>query len=258
MSLLPEPCSEERLGELLEFATTADYAMRLAQVPPGELAWLVTEARVAAGLGAELERARREHDETRRVHAEVRAAHRVFAEARRGRLESEAARDDLRVERDRLAAQLMAKREAELAEAKRELELLREKLERERRERRERLALRNGLLASEELGPPYLRDLQIALADHHMDQFGEVPLAIRGMKIGEEAGEVQAALVRHLAERNGRGWLGEVRAEAGDVLIAVICLLSSLGISFEEVLDESAGSFLSRTWDVKRFEGGGS
>ncbi len=65
--IVPEPCSEERLEELL--ATAKGWPRTVSSPSREELAWLVTEARVAARLGAELEEERREHQATLRLSA---------------------------------------------------------------------------------------------------------------------------------------------------------------------------------------------
>lgn len=101
-----------------------------------------------------------------------------------------------------------------------------------------------------------LRDGQFLVSGHHLGQFGDVPLSVRGMKLGEEAGEVQAALVRHLSRRDGREWLPEVRSEIGDVMVALMALAGSLGLDLEEITDEAVERFCARTWDVTRWGDG--
>ena len=49
-----EPCSEERLEDLLRLSRDLPSSLRLALIEPGELAWLVDEARRAASLGRSL------------------------------------------------------------------------------------------------------------------------------------------------------------------------------------------------------------
>lgn len=66
----PEPCTDERLSELLVCALSSHSGW--LTIGAGELVWLVTEARVAAGLGAELEAARAETEAALAVVADQR------------------------------------------------------------------------------------------------------------------------------------------------------------------------------------------
>jgi len=99
-----------------------------------------------------------------------------------------------------------------------------------------------------------LDSLQITASAHHRRQFGDPPLAIRGLKVGEEAGEIQAAIVRHLSRRDGRSWLPEIEAEIGDTMTALLMLADSLGLSLQELTEQAVAKFLAREWTVDKFE----
>ena len=98
-----------------------------------------------------------------------------------------------------------------------------------------------------------LDEIQAAAAAHHLEQFGNPPLAIRGLKVGEEAGEIQAAVVRHLTQRDGRSWLPEIEAEIGDTMIALLMLTDSLDLSLQELTERAVAKFLAREWVVDKF-----
>jgi NTP pyrophosphatase (non-canonical NTP hydrolase) len=98
-----------------------------------------------------------------------------------------------------------------------------------------------------------LTRLQERAAVHHQEQFGDPPVSIRSLKIGEEAGEVQGAIVRHLAKRDGRSWLPEVRSELGDLAVAMAMTAESLGISLEQAVVGGFARFLEREWVVDKF-----
>ena len=97
---------------------------------------------------------------------------------------------------------------------------------------------------------------------HHDGQFGSKPLGERALKLAEEAGEVAGAVIRHLERRDGHGWLPEVTAELGDVLIVwlgvVDLLLSTTELTSEQrneiatSLVRTPGNFLAREWQIGR------
>lgn len=90
-----------------------------------------------------------------------------------------------------------------------------------------------------------MRDLVI---DHHREQFGSVTLERLGVKLGEEAGEVCGALIRHLELRDGRSWDSEVAREIGHVATVLRVICSRLGRRLEDVINEGDSEFLRRKW----------
>lgn len=80
---------------------------------------------------------------------------------------------------------------------------------------------------------------------HHYDQFGHKTLANKGMKVGEECGELLGALVRY---EEGRGGIDKVRAEMGDVIVTLCALCSHLDLSLSDIADDGIRAFLNREW----------
>lgn len=100
-----------------------------------------------------------------------------------------------------------------------------------------------------------LGELQARATSHHREQFGLPTLSVRGLKVGEEAGEVQGALVRHLSRRDGRSWSLELRSEIGDLMVATLMLANGLGMDLQTVTEEAVERFCSRTWEVDKDAG---
>ena len=83
---------------------------------------------------------------------------------------------------------------------------------------------------------------------HHWKEFGAVPLERIGMKLGEEAGELQGALVRLCEERDGEDWLPEVESELKDVLVVLIRIAYGFGWDVHELVQAAGVRFCERTW----------
>ena len=103
--------------------------------------------------------------------------------------------------------------------------------------------------------PPISDGMVAKVGSHHKDQFNDAPLSFRGIKLGEEAGEVMGAIVRHLEGRDGRSWTGEIKSEIGDVIVVLAAICYKLDLSLSDIARDGVEKFLSRTWYVG-FEGG--
>jgi len=93
---------------------------------------------------------------------------------------------------------------------------------------------------------------QLSVGVHHNRQFGDKSLADRALKLGEEAGELQGAVVRHTERRDGREWLYEIEEEAGDVYIVLLNLLDKAGLDANGVFADAEDRFLAREWNVDK------
>lgn len=97
-----------------------------------------------------------------------------------------------------------------------------------------------------------MSEAQMLVLDHHLEQFGDVPLVEAALKLGEEAGEVQKAVHRFL---EGRGDITDIRAEAGDLLVTLDVLLGKLGYATSGTQASARTAFLFRTWpDAVKYE----
>lgn len=83
---------------------------------------------------------------------------------------------------------------------------------------------------------------------HHARQFGQVGLGRLAVKLGEECGELQGAVVRELERRDRRSWKPEIRSEMQDVLTVLHVIASRLGLDLQAEADEAASRFLDRRW----------
>ena len=90
---------------------------------------------------------------------------------------------------------------------------------------------------------------QDAIGQHHDEQFGDKSLVQRGLKLGEEAGEVQGAIIRHDEQRDGRGWEPEIEAELGQLLIVIAATCHKLDLSMAQIATAAEEAFLSRRWN---------
>ncbi len=97
-----------------------------------------------------------------------------------------------------------------------------------------------------------VRDAQDLVDSHHTQQFGVKSATAKALKLAEEVGEVAGAVVRHTERRDGREWVTEAGDECGDVFVALLGLMSKLGLDAEVVFGRSVASFLHRSWDVTK------
>lgn len=87
---------------------------------------------------------------------------------------------------------------------------------------------------------------------HHLEQFGNVPIERLGMKLGEESGEVQGAMIRDCERRNGRPWIDEIKNEIRDVLTVLHVICGRNGWDFDDFVDSSVERFMARRWNTVR------
>lgn len=78
-----------------------------------------------------------------------------------------------------------------------------------------------------------LRDLQREVGDWHREVYANATLAMIGLKLGEEAGEVCGAVDRMIYQG---GWRDQLADEMGDVVIMLAALCARLGIDFDHAV----------------------
>ena len=88
--------------------------------------------------------------------------------------------------------------------------------------------------------------VQRTVSAHHDRSFGDKPVVLRGLKLGEECGEVQGAIVRHLERRDDRSWLPDIVDELGDVVVVLLNICAKLDVSFSSVAEQGVANFLAR------------
>jgi NTP pyrophosphatase (non-canonical NTP hydrolase) len=93
-----------------------------------------------------------------------------------------------------------------------------------------------------------MKKLSEQIADHHLEEFGDVELNVLMVKLMEEVGEVASDVYRF-----ERTWdehhADNAVNEIGDVLIVLTMLCNYLNADIETIYKSAAERFLNRTWD---------
>jgi NTP pyrophosphatase (non-canonical NTP hydrolase) len=81
--------------------------------------------------------------------------------------------------------------------------------------------------------------------EHHEKWFGRLSMCRIAAKLGEEAGELQGAIIRDTERRDGRSWQPEIRHELRDVLIVLHVIASRMGKDLVEMAEDGRDYFVS-------------
>lgn len=83
------------------------------------------------------------------------------------------------------------------------------------------------------------------IGEHHREQFGDVEISWITTKLGEESGELQAAVLKHVLHGESSN---AIRQEIGDVLTVLAVIADRFGWDMDQLARESSISFCNRTW----------
>ena len=85
---------------------------------------------------------------------------------------------------------------------------------------------------------------------HHHEQFGPVPIERVGLKLAEEVGELGAAIIRDLEQRDGRHWRREVESELMDCIVVLHVIAGRYGFNLQGLEVDAVNRFCERQWDI--------
>ena len=91
-----------------------------------------------------------------------------------------------------------------------------------------------------------LRTISSLVSEHHEEQFGMVSWERLAVKLGEEVGELQGAIIRDTERRDGVAWKNKMFAELEDVLTVLHVMAARMGEELSGVSDGAGKYFLSR------------
>lgn len=98
-----------------------------------------------------------------------------------------------------------------------------------------------------------LKAIAVEMDEWHSRTFPGKTVQEIALKLGEESGEAQAAIVkRGETERGERApgvpWNEELRGELGDVLCVVMVLAEREGFDIEQIIKDVRAANLARSW----------
>lgn len=94
-----------------------------------------------------------------------------------------------------------------------------------------------------------MHDLQEELRRWHLQKYDYAPIERIGLKLGEEAGEVQRCIDRIIHASPGivrERWNREMADEIGDTAIVLLILCARNGLDFEAIVRRRAAEVMAR------------